>query len=172
MTFLDNRSFRDAGRTKSGDHFGPDQVQWISKQVQRNQLNWLISGDQFFGGYHQFESFQGNHPQKFLEFKKTLKARRAKYLLVSGDRHLSEVMVLPKTELGQRAFEVTSSPIHSSVFPGALKKAPNPLRRHGIDGQWSYIVFDFKKGRKDGELKYESRGLSNNSFFKGSLSYQ
>ena len=31
---------------------------------------YLVSGDQFQGAYHRFESFEGNHPEKFIKFKK------------------------------------------------------------------------------------------------------
>ena len=53
FAFLDNRSFRDAD--KAGEHFGPEQETWLFDDLKKAQLpTWIVSGDQFFGGYHQF----------------------------------------------------------------------------------------------------------------------
>lgn len=171
FVFLDNRSFRDTADKKEGFHFGRKQNQWLGEHVSDEHLNWLISGDQFFGGYHSFESFQGNHPEAFKAFISKLKETRNRYVFISGDRHLSEVMAIPSKFLGYPAYEITSSAIHSSVYDGALAKHPNPYRKHGVDGKWNYVFLTIKNQGSKVEVKYESRGLSNSSFFRDEFEY-
>ena len=82
--FLDARSFRDSEENKKGYHFGVKQRNWLHKNLQDSKnLNWLIAGDQFFGGYHPFESFEGVHPVEFKKFKNELKDLGKKYLFIS-----------------------------------------------------------------------------------------
>ena len=125
--FTDNRTFR---KLKSPDneqgHYGKLQEDWILKQVRKSPHPiWLISGGQFFGGYHRFESFEGHFPKNFKLFLKKLKANSSKQKAVtffSGDRHLIEVMQIPASVLGYTAWEITSSPFHSNLRP---KKVPD-----------------------------------------------
>ncbi len=135
--FLDDRSFRD-GAT----HYGADQEAWLFTEVFADAPVWLISGNQFFGGYHKFESFQGKHPESFTRFLRRLKNAPAPVAFISGDRHLTEVMAIPKEVLGYPTVEVTSSSIHSSVYPDAWKDAPNPLQVEGVSGVNNYVIID------------------------------
>ena len=164
--FLDNRSFRDGPKNKSGYHFGVKQNQWMGEQLSRDNLNWLISGDQFFGSYHKFESFQGQHPEAFKAFLSKLKETRNKYVFLSGDRHLSEVMKIPAGILGYSTLEITSSPMHSSVYPGAIEQAKNTYRIHGVDGNWNFVFVTVENKNNKFYLEYESRGAGNLSFFR------
>ncbi|MCB0378686.1 MAG: hypothetical protein KDD33_09355 [Bdellovibrionales bacterium] len=140
--FLDDRSFRTPKHLKSTQsHFGDSQSTWLLQKVQGfSGRTWLMSGDQFFGGYHPFESFQGDHPQDFKNFLFSLKKIKNPVLFVSGDRHLSEVMAIPKKILGYPTYEITSSGIHSTVHPGSFEKNPNPYMVKGADGIINYMV--------------------------------
>lgn len=168
--FLDGRSFRSPNQRppickKVPDHFackkpsrltrgpdadithlGRDQNEWLFDQLRQakssNQLAWLIKGDQFFGGYHPFESFEGSHPKDFAAFLKRLKASNYRPLFVSGDRHISEVMQLPSTFIGQTSFELTSSPIHAKVFPSDRKTFGNPLAIEYVAELHNFLVVD------------------------------
>src|SRR5690606_28683895 len=91
FTFLDDRSFRD-NDNPDGEHFGPEQEEWLFQDLKTSQLpTWIISGDQFFGGYHKYDSYEGNHPRAFENFLKQLKEIPTPFVFVSGDRHMTEV---------------------------------------------------------------------------------
>ena len=79
---LDDRSFRTPKQTEpkvldpaapAQTHFGEEQEKWIFSNVKASPYPiWLISGDQWFGGYHKFESYEGTHPLSFKKFLKQL----------------------------------------------------------------------------------------------------
>ncbi len=143
FVFMDNRSFRSEPsklNKPQETHLGSDQTAKILKSISSSEPVWLIKGDQFFGGYHSFESFENNHPNDFKKFLKDLKAKGAKVFFVSGDRHLNELMKIPNNELGYETFELTSSGIHASVYPDAWKKFPNPKQLHGVSGVHNYSL--------------------------------
>src|SRR5690606_37851004 len=101
---------------------------------------WLINGDQFFGAYHPFESYEGQHPESFRRMMAELKKTRLPMAFLSGDRHLTEIMSIEPAQLGYRTYEVTTSAIHAKTFPGSFKKDPNPRQLVGKDGTFNYLV--------------------------------
>ena len=114
----------------------------MHKNLDPKKVNWLISGDQFFGGYHQWESFEGNHPETFKKFIEGIKNSKNKVAFMSGDRHLIEVMGIPKNHLGYKTYEYTVSGIHTKMYPGSLKRDPNPNRIGGFDGLPNYAILN------------------------------
>lgn len=141
FTFLDNRSFRDL--PGDGEHFGTEQEDWLFEDLKKSQLpTWIISGDQFFGGYHQFESFEGTHPRAFEKFLGRLKEIPTPFVFVSGDRHMSEIMQFPRALLGQLSFEFTTSPLHSKLYPGKSAEVANPWRVVMHDSSMNFMVID------------------------------
>ena len=158
--FLDGRSFRDSENKKDGYHFGVEQRAWIQKQLANgNNLNWLIGGDQFFGAYHPYESFEGLHPIEFKKFLSELKKLNKRYLFVSGDRHLVEVMKISEKDLGSKSFEYTISGMHTKMYPGSLERDPNPRRVDGFDGEPNYVIFDIKKEGEKSMVKFRAFSL-------------
>ncbi len=142
FSFLDNRSFRDQPSIE-GEHFGVEQTEWFFEDLKKEALpTWIISGDQFFGGYHEFESFEGLHPQRFDQFITRLKDVQTPFVFLSGDRHLSEIMQFPRAVLGQLSFEFTSSPLHAKTYPGSIDSKPNPWRVVGVDGVNNIMFFE------------------------------
>lgn len=141
--FLDNRFFRTPAKTNPQSHFGKEQGTWMLEKVKNHDgLTWLISGDQFFGGYHPFESFEGNHPQDFKSFLKSLKSLKHKVVFVSGDRHAAEVMKVDKKELGYTTYEFTSSGLHSKMYQDTLTKHTNPRSIFGKGGESNYMSLE------------------------------
>lgn len=169
---LDNRSFRSLRNIsdKKQSHFGAEQEHWIDKIIkQAKGPVWLISGDQFFGGYHKFESYQGNHPAAFRRFLRRLKRTGKVVVFVSGDRHLTELMRIPKKHLGYTTYELTSSGVHSSVFPGSLKRNPNPLDIEAQDGTMNYMVIESQGKAKGLRFKSTSYGPDKKILFSRRL---
>lgn len=123
LYFLDARYYRSPD--KEGSHLGADQTKWLETKLRDEPgPSLLIKGDQFFGGYHKFESFEGNHPLDFQLFVENLKKLTTPFVFVSGDRHMSEIMQFPRALFGKPSFEITSSPIHAKMFPENLDKNP------------------------------------------------
>lgn len=158
--FLDGRSFRDSKRNRNGYHLGKKQRNWLLKDISSSEdTNWLVLGDQFFGGYHPFESFEGLHPVKFKEFKNELKSLNKKYVFLSGDRHLIEVMKIAKEEVGISTIEYTVSGVHTKTYPGALKRDPNPRRVDGLDGKYNYGIFDISQDENSTSINFKGYSL-------------
>jgi|694.fasta_scaffold00115_6 alkaline phosphatase D len=156
--FLDDRFYRDKKY-----HFGKEQEEWLFKNLEANEnannkdpdqsQSVIISGDQFFGKYHPFESFEGNHPENFKKFIKKISNLKSTPLFISGDRHISE---LQKIEIGayeqshpspnKKIFEITSSPIHSSLPPEfTLKQFPNPHRVWAVANKNNFCLINFQE---------------------------
>lgn len=169
FTFLDNRSFREA--STDGEHFGKEQEDWLFKDLKEAQLpTWIISGDQFFGGYHSFESYEGRHPRAFESFLSKLKEVPTPFLFVSGDRHLTEVMQFPKTLFGQLSFEFTSSPLHAKTYPGNIAKFENPWRVIGRDGTANFMLLTTRLEESSWNIDLRSLNHTGQELFRREFS--
>lgn len=145
LLLLDDRTFRTKNRApdEAQTHFGEEQENWLLQNLKAsNEPAWLISGDQWFGAYHPFESYEGNHPLSFARFMNRLKATGRMVAFFSGDRHLSEVMTIEKQQLGYQTYEFTSSSIHSRMFPSRWKEVPNKRHLMGIDLHHSFMLHE------------------------------
>jgi hypothetical protein len=100
----------------------------------------VISGGEFFGGYHKFESLEGSHPKEFASFTEILKSSKAPFALVGGDRHLSTISRLKIEDVGIETFELISSPLQAKTYPGTLKEFKNPRMIEGVDGVNNFTV--------------------------------
>lgn len=145
--FLDNRFYR----TKKS-HFGKKQEQWLFDSIDGDSI--IISGDQFFGKYHPFESFEGEHPENFRYFIRKLSQLQSPPLLVSGDRHLSEIQTV-RVNKNNRFMEITSSPMHSSLTTiTTLKKYPNSNRNWVLANKNNFCILSFRKKLRGSRLEF------------------
>lgn len=142
FVFLDDRTFRTPNRETRQDqtHFGTAQEEWLFELLEQKAPTWLVSGDQFFGGYHRFESYEGNHPQSFRTFLERLRGTRSRVAFLSGDRHLTELMEIEPEATGYPTYELTSSGIHAVTFEDAWEGAPNERQIAGQSGVVNYAV--------------------------------
>ncbi len=137
FVFLDDRTYRD---DQTQEHFGSLQQLWLKENIQQVKPTWLISGDQFFGGYHSFESYEGRHAKSFQPFLTMLKTSPSPVFFVSGDRHLTELMEIKKSEFGYDTYELTSSGIHVTTYPSGWDKRPNPRQIAGAAQTFNYAI--------------------------------
>lgn len=124
--FMDNRTFRNT-RDRAGvlTHWGDEQNRWLAENLRLGSGPiWLINGSQFFGGYHEYESFEREHPTDMRRLLRELSRSSWPTLFISGDRHLSEILDANWPELGHRSVELTSSGIHSYVGELAARRLP------------------------------------------------
>lgn len=163
---LDNRTFRT-----DATHFGDEQEAWIMNRLSQSQNpSWLVSGDQWFGGYHRFESYEGNHKESFRDFLTSVKKTKAHVLFLSGDRHLSEVMKIEPELLGYETYEFTSSPMHAKTYPSNWDTIPN--RRHwmGVAQQLNFKIFEVQSPLKaERRLKARAVGLDKKVFYEAEI---
>ncbi len=172
FVLFDNRSFRAPAEAQQNKvHFGAQQIQWATSRMKKTHLNWLVSGDQFFGGYHPFESFEGQHKKAFQNFLQKIKSLQVPTVFISGDRHMSEVMKISKGQVGQDTFEITSSPIHSTVYQDAARKHKNPRRLSAVSGQWNYVLMEIDRDVDANvyHLKTQAKGVQGQTFFSNTL---
>ena len=142
---LDNRSFRVIDKKSHEQyHYGDEQLQWLWNNLADKKHALLVGGDQFFGGYHRFESFEGNHRAAFARFLAKLKTLPTRVAFVSGDRHITEIMRIPAELLGYQTYEFTSSPIHAKLYPGDWDKIPNPRQIKSYDLRHNFMLLELK----------------------------
>jgi alkaline phosphatase D len=157
LYFLDARTFRSSD--SEGTHLGSDQKQWLINNLKQEvSPSLIIKGDQFFGGYHRFESYEGNHPKEFSDFTKELRELQTPLVFLSGDRHMSEIMQFPRHMFGSPSFEITSSPIHGKLHPQASES--NPWRVVSEKARMNFTIID--NLAKDNHWFMEVRSIGEN----------
>jgi hypothetical protein len=166
LYFLDARSFR--APEKTGSHLGLDQTAWFYSKLRAEPApSFIIKGDQFFGGYHPFESYEGNHPHDFQEFVGQLRQIKTPFIFLSGDRHLSEIMQFPRSLFGKPSFEITSSPMHAKTFGAAEDK--NPWRVVGEKTRSNFVIIDSLARDNHWFLDVTSYGEGGDVYFRREL---
>jgi hypothetical protein len=130
---------------------------YSSMQKDNNKFAWLINGDQYFGAYHPFESFEGNHPKRFKDFLQYLKQLYSKrFIFLSGDRHLFEEMTIPKDVIGYKTWELTTSGMHAVLIFNPQKYYENKYRTEFVTGKYNYLNIN-SKIEKDLLIDYQVR---------------
>ncbi len=158
---LDNRSFRTGSDVTDLDqqtHFGDEQDTWIRNHVNgETRPTWLISGDQWFGAYHRFESYEGRHPKQFKKFLASLRGLKSPVIFASGDRHLSELMKIERELLGYETFELTSSSLHSTQYPANWDTIPNHRHLNGVALNHNFHILDLQPMNRDKSFAVRGR---------------
>ncbi len=146
--FFDNRSFRSpnalppacqrqrkmpichgtsAVKEEEATHFGRVQEDWAASLVKNsNGPVWLASGDSWFGKYHPYESFEGNHPTNFSAFLEKLKdatktSAPKNLVFLSGGLPLYEIIKV-QPFASYQTYELTTAGLHDELNPTLWKK--------------------------------------------------
>lgn len=162
--FLDGRSFRQ--RDSGKKHLGLDQEAWLySKLREEATPSFIVKGDQFFGGFHSFDSFEGRNSLDFQLFINELKKINTPFIFLSGDRQMSEIMQFPRGMFGKPSFEITSSPLHSKVLD-TESVVSNPWRVVEESGHTNFVMIDNLAENNHWFLDVESIGMNGESYFR------
>jgi len=168
FVMLDDRTWRDLH--PRFPLLGEAQELWMRNQLQPGD-NFIIASSQFYGGGNKKDSMEFNWPNQALTFTRDLRAAAdrvgAQLVFFSGDIHFSEVQALEKTLFGYPTFEVTSSPAHSSTYPGRHFLHPNS-RRIMATATHNVVLAEFSASRK-GELGVRALGWSGRTLFEKNL---
>ena len=148
-----------------------DQIEDLESDIkslkEESQPSFIIKGDQFFGGYHTFDSFEGNHPQDFLRFVTDLRDLKTPFIFMSGDRHMSEIMQFPRSLFGLPSFEITSSPMHGKTYgPSELK---NPWRVVAVENKVNFTLINNLSQDNHWFMDIENLGSDGEVYFRREL---
>lgn len=174
---LDGRYFRDelkanpAGTPRyfineTGDMLGEAQWQWLENELRTStaQVHIIGCGIQFIHDEHAFEKW-ANFPlarKRLLELLTQIKP--AKTMLISGDRHISEVSKMDLPGLGYPLYDFTSSGL-THAYAGNTTE-PNRFRVSPLVNQRSFGLLRIDWASATPKITMEARGLNNVEFFK------
>jgi len=158
VLLLDDRSFRlPKGSEDRYAHWGKAQEGWALAHTRKHRgVSWLMNGSQFFPSVAWKESVSRDHPEQFAGFMEELAKARQKVIFASGDVHYSEISRIEPEMLGYETFEVTSSSVHSTSFPGFPDIVPNP-RRILSTGKRNYVLVKASEVNGKPVFEVESR---------------
>lgn len=135
---LDGRYFRHTipSDNQKEQMFGHNQLFWLQQALLNSQASFkfLVSGSQWINALNQKECFK-HFPDEFHKLFNFIKNNQIKgVVLLSGDRHFSEIIV-DSNLLNYALYDVTCSPLTSGVATSALApdkpEAQNPQRVKG-----------------------------------------
>ncbi|WP_169315652.1 alkaline phosphatase D family protein [Haliscomenobacter hydrossis] len=177
VILLDGRYFRDElvpnpsktpryFNNETGDMLGEAQWKWLEEELRNStaQINIIACGIQFVHDEHAFEKW-GNFPaarQRFFEL--LVKIKPTKTLLLSGDRHISEVSKIDLPGLGYPLYDFTSSGL-THAYSGNTTET-NRYRVSPLVNQRSFGVLRIDWSAPSPRITMEARGLDNIEFFK------
>lgn len=177
VILLDGRYFRDElvpNPTKTpryfvndnGDMLGETQWKWLEAELRNStaQVHIIGCGIQFLHDEHAFEKW-ANFPlarKRLLDLLAQIKP--AKTMLISGDRHISEVSKIELPGLDYPLYDFTSSGL-THAYAGNTTE-PNRFRVSPLVNQRSFGVLRIDWSALTPKITMEARGLDNVEFFK------
>ncbi|WP_413776676.1 alkaline phosphatase D family protein [Haliscomenobacter sp.] len=174
---LDGRYFRDELKAnpsgtpryfvnETGDMLGEAQWQWLEAELRNStaQIHIIGCGIQFIHDEHAFEKW-ANFPlarKRLLNLLAQIKP--TKTMLISGDRHISEVSRMELPGLDYPLYDFTSSGL-THAYAGNTNE-PNRFRVSPLVNQRSFGVLRIDWSAATPKITMEARGLNNLEFFK------
>ena len=172
IILLDTRYFRTAltkdttgvkryipNTNNKGTMLGERQWQWLENELKHStsDFNIIMSSIQFLSHEHGFESW-GNMPHEVKKLEQLIVQSKAKgVVILSGDRHLSEISAVRLNGLEYPLYDVTSSGLTHSYE--AYTFEPNEYRKSKVISKKSFGILKFDL--KTDTVTMELRGLEN-----------
>jgi alkaline phosphatase D len=164
VILLDNRWFRDKQlrddkgyiANPDGDVLGEAQWQWLENELRTSKakINIIASGTQVISEEHRFEKWANFPKARARLFALIGQSKAQGVVLISGDRHVSEISRLDTTAVPYPMFDITSSGF-THVYE-TFKGEPN----HHRVGDWiskisfGEFVIEWTPVRKKGIQHY------------------
>lgn len=141
-----------------GTMLGETQWEWLKNELQNSKAacNIIVSSIQFLAGEHGFETW-ANMPHEADKLENLLKSSSAKNaIILSGDRHISEISKKEIDGLPYPIIDFTSSGLTHSYSD--FKGEPNKYRLGNVVSKKSFGIlnFDFKNNAVTMEIKGEN----------------
>ncbi|MFN3759215.1 MAG: alkaline phosphatase D family protein [Algoriphagus aquaeductus] len=166
VILLDARYFRDtlirADRVylpnETGVILGETQWTWLENELRSSsaKVNLIISGIQMLPTEHPHEKW-ANFPKEREKLLNVIAISGAKTpILLSGDRHIAEIMKLEDERFPNGLYEITSSGLTHTWK--TIQEEPNRLRINELIAKLNYGVakFDWKNSRVTFQIKGEN----------------
>lgn len=166
VILLDARYFRDTLErinrvyqiNENGEVLGEEQWKWLEKELKSSpaKVNLIISGIQFLPTEHAYEKW-ANFPKERERLLDLISKSGAKTpILLSGDRHIAEVMKLTDTRFPDGIYEITSSGLTHTW--STVSNEPNVYRVSDLIAKLNYglATFDWNKGEVTFQVKGEN----------------
>lgn len=163
VILLDARYFRDTlvrvdriyQINENGVVLGTEQWTWLEKELKESKakVNMIISGIQILPTEHAFEKW-ANFPKEREKLLNLIAESGAKTpVLLSGDRHIAEVMKLTDGRFPDGIYEITSSGLTHTW--GEVTEEANKFRVSDLIAKLNYglATFDWKGGKVTFEVK-------------------
>ena len=155
---LDDRSFRDPNRKKTGERsiLGENQLQWFLDALisSKATFKFVMIGGQVINDAATYETYANIAPAERTKILNTIVEEEIKNVIfLTGDRHHSELSMYEKN--GIQIYDITSSPLTSGAA-NALDE-PNRLRVEGsYFGMRNFATLRLsgKQTERKAELKY------------------
>ncbi|SNT26951.1 alkaline phosphatase D [Ekhidna lutea] len=171
VILLDARYFRDslkwenpgtddkiALKNETGDILGETQWKWLENQLSDNEIDLFIlaSGIQVIPEEHRWEKWS-NFPMAKERLLNTIKKIDTPLIIISGDRHLSEVSKLDLEGYDYPLYELTSSSLNS---PSTISEENNRFRlKNKIhERNFATMTIIWIAGKPSIQLKYIGKG--------------
>ena len=142
-----------------GTMLGAKQWQWLEHELKQSQagFNVILSSIQVVSPFHGFEKW-ANMPHELDKLENVIKSSQAQnVILLSGDRHISEIAKKNIEGLGYPLIDFTSSGLNRAL--NFEKNEPNPYRvgNNVVVDSFGLLHFDFVNN----QVLMEIRGKDN-----------
>jgi alkaline phosphatase D len=166
VILLDGRYFRDSLMrinrvyqiNATGQILGDAQWNWLENELKTStaRVNFIVSGIQILPTEHAYEKW-ANFPQEREKLLNLIANSGVQNpILMSGDRHIAEIMKLVDPRFPKGLYEVTASGL-THTWSG-IAEEKNSLRVSGLIAQLNYglATFDWTKDELLIEIKGEN----------------
>jgi alkaline phosphatase D len=169
VILLDGRYFRDTLSrldrqyqvNLTGQMLGDAQWKWLENELKTStaRVNFIVSGIQFLPTEHAYEKW-ANFPQEREKLLNLIASSGVQNpILLSGDRHIAEIMKLVDSRFPNGLYEVTASGL-THTWSG-IAEEKNSFRVSDLIAQLNYglATFDWKNDTVLVEIKGENGSL-------------
>ncbi|HEY9169152.1 MAG TPA: alkaline phosphatase D family protein [Lutibacter sp.] len=154
----------------AGTMLGEAQWKWLKNELENSKASYhiVVSSIQFLSEEHGFECW-GNMPHEVDKMESLIKSSGAKNtIILSGDRHISEISKKEIDGLAYPIIDFTSSGLTHSY--SGFNGEPNKYRLGSVVSKKSYGILNFDFKNKT--VTMEIRGENNVVFETYTQSYQ
>ncbi len=178
IILLDTRYFRDELQKGEGDDtrrylpnplgdmLGEAQWAWLEQELTNSnaQIHLIGSGVQIISAEHPYEKWANFPAARQRLFNLIAKTKPAKAILLSGDRHTSEVSKIELPGLGYPLYDFTSSGLTHAYTGANANSEPNQYRVGTKVNDKSFGVLRIDWSGNVPKVTAEMRGWGNNLF--------
>jgi len=175
VILLDTRYFRDSLKratdgnrryvpNEEGDILGEAQWTWLEEQLSNSEAEIHIIGSsiQVLSEEHGYEKWANLPKARQRLFDLLERTRPYRPILLSGDRHISELARIDLEGLDYPLFELTSSGMTHTW--GSVGEEPNKYRQGNIIAKLSYGLIKIDWSSPEPTIQLEVNGLENENY--------